>query len=168
MWSPAEQVSRSLFADTPVGGIVAQEPQEPISPESQAGAPALLSHETSSVTVRLASGSQSAALAGCCVSLMCMLSMQSDVDSPASPVMLVRQPEELGTVSSTPTLFIRSRSRCQQVAACPSVITAAHQRQALHRCYGASACMSGCLRGRRLAQRGTALGVCKCLACRMP
>eukprot|EP00891_Asterochloris_glomerata_P008570 jgi/Astpho2/8570/Aster-05056 len=41
---PTEQISRSLFVDTPVGGILAQ---APTSPDTQAGAPAVLSHETS-------------------------------------------------------------------------------------------------------------------------
>ena len=45
---------------------------------------------------------------------MGMLSSQSDVASPASPVLLIRQPEELETVSNTPTLFVRPRGWCQQ------------------------------------------------------
>ena len=68
----------------------------------------------------------SAALACCCLSLMCMLSSQSDVASPASPALLISQPR---TVSVILTLFIRPRSWCQQVIACQSVVTAAQQRQ---------------------------------------
>ena len=49
---------------------------------------------------------------------MGMLSSQSDVALPASPVLLIRQPEELETVSNTPTLFVRPRGWFQQVIAC--------------------------------------------------
>ena len=52
-----EQISGSLFVNTPVSGTVARAPQDPTAPDTQAGAPALLSQETSSVTVRAASGS---------------------------------------------------------------------------------------------------------------
>eukprot|EP00891_Asterochloris_glomerata_P009724 jgi/Astpho2/9724/fgenesh1_pg.00149_%23_15_t len=85
---PTEQISRSMFADTPVGGFVARVPQEATPPDTQATAPALLSHETSNVT--------------------------SDVAFPPSPVLLIRQPEELGTVSITPALISRPRSRWQK------------------------------------------------------
>ena len=50
---------------------------------------------------------------------MCMLSLQSDVASPASPVLLIRQPEELGTISDTPTMFTRPRARSQEVICLP-------------------------------------------------
>ena len=125
---PTEQISRSMFADTPVGGFVARVPQEATPPDTQATAPALLSHETSNVTVSMAAASPlCSSLACCCVSLMCMLSSQSDVAFPPSPVLLIRQPEELGTVSITPALISRPRSRWQKVSACQSEVAAAQR-----------------------------------------